>query len=223
MSTEITNQINGILEKQKTVNRHSFFQLKYFLINKEPTHQAKMWRCLRELEVRKESLEAVEMELEECQDNLDLADIEIQKMQIGGGLNASNPQLSELNSKEKQIHIKKANRKKISLQKNLVSLNKRKEELSEEAVFLLKALNKLEEIESIKPYDDLDAQKEYWNEKIKQKIQLRGLLGQPIDLELAEITLALADDMPVKQEMVQGLQERKRIAQQHYLKEENGD
>jgi len=41
------------------VDRHSYFQLKYFVINKEPTHQSKLWRCIREVAARKDTIEGI--------------------------------------------------------------------------------------------------------------------------------------------------------------------
>ena len=45
-----------------------------------------------------------------------------------------------------------------------------------------------------------------WNEKITQEFDLRGLLGLPVDLELAKTTLVLENDVPIKQKFVNRLE-----------------
>mgnify|MGYP003338271045 FL=1 len=48
--------------KTGAVGRHSMFQLKYFIVGKEPTHQSKMWRCLSEIESRNEQISSINIE-----------------------------------------------------------------------------------------------------------------------------------------------------------------
>ena len=78
MSTEIMERINKILENELS-ERHSYFQLKYFIIGKEPTLQGKMWQCIRELGSRKDSLNAIEIQNHELNDKKELIDIKIEK------------------------------------------------------------------------------------------------------------------------------------------------
>ena len=61
--SELMTAMDDLL-KNEVVQRHSYFQLKYFLIGKEPTNQAKMWQCLRELKTRRQSLKAISLEIE---------------------------------------------------------------------------------------------------------------------------------------------------------------
>ena len=60
MNQELIAQLDEVL-KNEPVNRHSYVQLKYFLIGKEPTIQAKMWQCIKELKTRRDSLNALEL------------------------------------------------------------------------------------------------------------------------------------------------------------------
>ena len=75
----ILTQMNEILNYEMA-ERHSYFQMKYFIVNKEPTTQSKMWQCLREIKSRYESLQALDLEVDESKDNLELIDININKM-----------------------------------------------------------------------------------------------------------------------------------------------
>ncbi len=59
-------------------------------------------------------------------------------------------------------------------------------------------MDKLQEIEELKDFDDLDAQKDYWNHKLGEEINLRILMHQPIDTELAKTVLALPEDISIK-------------------------
>jgi len=72
----------SVLLAQDVAQRHSYFQLKYFLIGKEPTNQSKMWQCLRELKSRKESLKSILLEREDLKDKLELLDINAKRKMI---------------------------------------------------------------------------------------------------------------------------------------------
>jgi hypothetical protein len=209
MSSSIYEQVCSILNGKQTVNRHSFFQLRYFLVGKEPTHQARLWRCVRELEVRKATLEGLDTELEDIQDKLALLEIEVER-QTKGKLYSS----SDLDKREGEIKLRRLYRKKKSLKTAIQSNRKRKEETEQEAAFLATAYLKLEEQEPLKPYDDLDSQMEFWNAKVSQEIQIRQLMGVAIDPELVKTTLALDDRMPVKQELTGALAFAQRMIEQ---------
>ncbi len=169
--------------------RHSYFQLQYFLIGKEPTIQSRLWRCVRELKSRKETLLSMEMEIEEINDDLEIIDIS----------------LKENNLKKTELSIiqeRKLERQKKAKQIRLLEIQEKKKVVEEECVFLIKAFNKLEESEKIKPYDDMESQKQYWNEKLAQEFNLRRQLGLPPDLELIKTILALNSDAIVKQDLL---------------------
>jgi hypothetical protein len=88
---------------------------------------------------------------------------------------------------------------------NLAQLEDKKKWLLQEAQFFLESFKNLEKIEKMKPFDDLDAQKAYWGEKLANKINLKMLMQNPVDTELIETVIALPDDIPVKQTMVKRL------------------
>ena len=69
--SDIMEEMRDLLSQQEISQRHSYFQLKYFLIGKEPTYQSKMWQCLRELRNRVESLDNMSLEIDELKDKIE--------------------------------------------------------------------------------------------------------------------------------------------------------
>lgn len=198
----VYDAIDDLLQVVNTVNRHSFFQIKYFIVMKEPTHQARMWRCIREMEARKESLKALHMEIEDSTDNLRLIEIEIDKLN-----NILPVESVYIDKEENEIQIRKRLRHKIAAEDRLLGLKKKLKETEEETNLFYTLFKALEKKESLKPYDDFESQLQMWNEKISQEFDLRGLLGLPVDLELAKTTLALENSTPIKQKFINKLQE----------------
>jgi hypothetical protein len=189
-------------------DRHSFFQLHFFLIGKEPTNQAKLWRCVRELKTRKESIEALKLEIDDVNDDVSLINIELQE-------NA--PTKGDVKA---EILFRKLERKKTAALTRLSTLSARMDSLEEECAFIVKAFNSLEQLEKLQPHDDINAQKEYWNEKLGQEFNLRLLFGLPPDLELIKTILALNADAPVKVDTLNFIESmQKRIENENKNKE----
>jgi hypothetical protein len=202
-NTNILKQMNEILNYEMA-ERHSYFQMKYFIVNKEPTTQSKMWQCLREIKSRYESLQALDLEIDESKDNLELIDININKMiaiydkKVSMGKPSDSLKISE-------IKLRKAKRQRDMADKNIETLVKKKKNLEEEANFFVLSFRNLEVVEPLKDYDDLESQKQYWGEKLLQKINLKMLLQSQVDTELIETVLALPDDIPIKGQTVKNL------------------
>lgn len=197
MSIEVIQKINNILD---IADRHSFFQLQYFVIGKEQTLQGMMWQCVRELKSRKVTLENIDDQINEINDDIELIQINIE----------------ELNNKEEnknKINIikRKKIRQKDRLLKNLNELHKRKIYVTEEADFFLKSLEKLQEKEELKPLDDIQSQFEYWNAKLQQELNLRSLLSLPADMELTKTILSLPNESSVKKGLINLLNQIKSI------------
>jgi len=205
-TNELMVEMKEIL-KNEIAERHSYFQMKYFIINKEPTIQSKMWQCLREIKTRHESLESIMLEIDDGKDNLELIDINIDKLEdtlrkrIG-----KEDSSSEL--REMEIGIRKMRRKKVLSEKNLEVLTKKMRHLEEEANFFVITFESLNKIEPLRNYDDIDSQKQYWNEKLLQKVNLKMLLHSTVDTEIIETVMALPDDLPIKQQTVKNLELR---------------
>lgn len=202
MSTELSKQIDDLL-KIDIVNRHSYFQLKYFIVGKEPTIQSKMWRCVRELQARRDTLQAMQMERLNTEDNIELVEIDIKKLELAKRQwdNIEEEENTILNKKEADIQIRKLQRQMQALVESLKNLDKKQKETEEEAAFFLKSFESLQKVEPLKPYDDLQEQTKYWNEKITQLINLKVLLHQPLDAELVQTALSLSDDCRIKKEI----------------------
>ena len=211
MANELSKEIDDIL-KIPIVDRHSFFQLKYFVIGKEPTVQAKLWRCIRELDARKKSLEDIGLEIESLNDKLELLHIKMEKGRL-------TPFGNDVSAKEQEIQLRQLAREKTAILKTIENLNNKKKYIQEEADFFVKAYKSLEQHEKVKPYDDLPSQVAYWNEKLSQELNLKLLLRQPLEPDLIKTIIAMENDVPVKKYFVNLLEEIKKRA---LLEKKNG-
>jgi hypothetical protein len=200
MSRDLKAETTELL-KHEVVQRHSFFQLKYFLIGKEPTVQSKMWQCLRELKQRRESLDAIELERDEVKDKIALIDISMLKLTAAYG-NENQP---ELDRRELEIRIRQTERQKKALIRNLEDLDDKERWLNDECLFFVETFKNLEKVEPLRPFDDIEAQSQYWNEKLTQKANIKMLTQNTIDSELIETIVALPNDLPIKKHTLQNL------------------
>lgn len=202
MSSELIEKVDSILEKADLPDRHSYFQIRKFIIGKECTIQAQMWQIVRELRARKETVESLKKQLEDAADNADLIDIKIQRHEHVMK-NADKFGIDEedqaLNIKESEINIRKLQREKEHLLKSIESVKRKVKHTQEESRYFLLAFEELEKYEELKPMDDSEAQSEFWNEKLLEEFNLRVLLNNPLDSELVKTIMSLNDDAPVKQ------------------------
>jgi hypothetical protein len=204
---EINQEISKILENSPA-ERHSYFQLRYFLIGKEPTNQGKMWQCLRELKVRKESLESLNLEYEDQKDQLELLEIEESLLNLSQNNTEKNEKdeiIKKLRTKENNIKLRKIKRQKTAIISSLSGLLTKKRYIEEESRFFLELFKSLEKNEPLRDLDDIEAQKEYWSEKLSQKLNLKMLLGGQLDTELVETVVALPDDIQLKKQILNTL------------------
>jgi len=193
MTIELNEEIERITSKDLK-ERHSYFQLQHFLIGKEPTIQSKLWRCVKELKARKETIDAIKLEIDETNDDIELINIQMLNNDL---IVTSLPEI-----KKREIGIRKSDRRKHGLEIQLENLKNRLQNTEEECLFIVASFNSLEKIEKLKPQDDFNAQKEYWSEKLGQEYNLRLLLGLPPDIEMIKTILALNSDSPVKMDVI---------------------
>lgn len=186
-------QIDKILENE-IVNRSSFFQLQHFIIGMQPTTQSKLWQCLRELKRKRDAINYIKLEIEEMNDNIALAEIDMERVEKSS--------VDPLYVKEKEINLRKARRKINSSKLSLKDLEKRSKEELEEASFYAKAFIFLNEQEPLRPFDEPEVQREYWNEKLTQDLNLSLIFKRPISLEVIKSIFALNDDAPIKKELI---------------------
>lgn len=183
--------IEGLL-KNACPERHSFFQLKHFLIDTEPTNQSKLQVCLRELRSRCNSLKNLAREKEEIADKNELAAIELER--IADNAYDMDDKESEYQNRERVIITRQLKRKMDDNTKKISELEETEKYMNEECQFFIQAFNQLVAIEPLKVWDDLEVQKQYWDSKIGHMLKLRLILGIPLDEELIKSALALHED-----------------------------
>lgn len=220
-NNELFEKIDKILEKAPE-NRHSYYQLKYFVLGKEPTTQSQLWQCLRELQSRKETIDTIEFQIADTKDEIELLKIDNEKFYAEDtDVIYQNAKLDALCKKERAIKSKRIKRKEDSLENNINKLEKKLGFEIQEARFFLQAFEALEEIEQLKDYDDHDAQQEFWEAKISEEINLRILTKQPLQPELLKTALSLHKNSKIKEQVSNLLENLKANIQLAVEKENN--
>lgn len=205
MSTEeLISKVNTILQKADAPDRHTFFQIEKFIIGKEPTAQAQLWAIIRELQARAETVKSFEKDLADAEDNLELFDIKIERLdRMIREESEKKDSCSDLNIKENEIHIRKLEREKSQLIESARKVNKKLKSILEEMNYLVGGYEKIiSQYGEMKPMDDEQAQKEMWNEKLLEDFNLRIILQRPLDPEFIKTVMCLNDDAPVKKQVV---------------------
>jgi hypothetical protein len=200
MSSELYEEAISLISKNEVSNRHTFFQLKHFVLGKEVTTQSKMQKCLKETEARVESINNMILSMDETNDDIKLIELKILSLQKKKPKN-------DINKQYKQIQIRKLERKKALLFNSLQNTRKKLKETEEEVAFFVNAFKQLEKIEPLKRYDDPESNQNFWNENFGQELQLRLLLQKPLDLELVKCILALDKESPIRTEVVKMLEQ----------------
>lgn len=211
MSSVLVEKIDEILGKNGIASRHSFFQLKYFVVGKQPTLQSKLWACLREMKARREAIKSINLEIAEVNDRLKLLDIEAERIGLviednkAGSSYGVDPEEKRraLNIAEQEIKLRQNERYRQAARDSLTDLQERLNNSEQEATFFLQAFESLEKIEPYKGFDDLESQKEFWNEHLTHELNMRTLLRHPLDVETVNTVLALHNEAPIKQQVVQ--------------------
>lgn len=203
---EIKQEINDLLENTDIRDSNSLFQLKFFVIEKEPTHQAKLRKCLLELGSRQEALESYTLSTEDTKDDILLIGLNIRKLREEK--QAENP----IDIEAAKIHIRKLNRKKQALEKAVKNLEKKSRDCLEEAQLFLESFKILAKVEALKPFNDAQANAEIWNEELTQELNLRLMLQRPLDLDLVKTALALPEGVPIRDELTKSLDQVKQKA-----------
>ena len=218
--SDLINEMNEVLSQQEIAQRHSYFQLKYFLIGKEPTYQSKMWQCLRELRNRVESLDNMSLEIDELKDKIEILDISKNRISYSmEKTDNSDSYLSDLQRKESMINMRQLERQKTSLNNNIKEIEERKKSILEECRFFIETYKNLVKIEPLKHFDDLHSQMQYWHEKLTQKVNLKMLTGGNIETELIETIIALPDEVQIKQQTLQTLNKKQELLLKAHLED----
>jgi len=203
---EFFEKIDKVLEKAPE-NRHSYYQLKYFVLGKEPTTQAQLWQCLRELQSRKETIDVIKIQIEDCKDEVELLKIDNEKFYTEDDTTVyQNSRLNAICKRERAIKSRMLKRKEESILSNINKLEKKLIFEMQEANFFLQAYESLEKIEPLKDYDDYEVQKEFWEAKIAEEINLRALMRQPVPTDVLKTALSLHNESEVKARVIKMLE-----------------
>lgn len=195
MSSETVDQAAELVLRSGASGRHTFYQLKHFVLGKEVTTQAKMWKCIRELEARVGSAKSMLRGIEEAADDLRILDIRAEILE-------KKKSKSVLHREYKEIRRRKIQRSRAALEESLSDMRKRLSETEEEIRFFLGAYRQMEALEPLRPHDDPEANAHYWDQNFAQELQLRMMLQRPLDLELVKCILALDDSSSTRRDLV---------------------
>lgn len=202
MSNELMNELEIILQN-KVPERHSYFQIKNFIVNSEPTIQGQIRQVLRELKTRRDSINVILNDLEESNENIELLEIKIKRLE-------QSKIQDELDKKENEIKIRSLKRKEKKLISNIGKIKENLKYIQEETEYFLLIFKKLVEVEPIKDFDDEEVQKEYWETKLTKEMEINLSLGC-LPMELIKTILQLNNDSVIKQNLLGLLNHRKEI------------
>lgn len=205
MSSETINAVSALVGSSGVSGRHTFYQLKHFVLGKEVTTQAKMWKCIRELEARLGSAKSIASGIAEAEDDLKILDIRAQVLE-------KKKSKSPLHREYKEVRRRKLDRRRLALEESVSDMRRRLLETEEEMRFFLGAYRQMEAIEPLRPHDDPEANASYWDQNFAQELQLRMMLQRPLDPELVKCILAMHEGSAVRRELVGILDQIQRIA-----------
>lgn len=197
MIEKVIELANKVLDKGSLSSRHSKYQLKHFIVNAEPTHQGRLWQCLKEIDARKESLLQLQNEKFDFEDRVAVEQINIEILQRD-----IEKESDELEDKKKKINLRRAQRSFEALKKTGGKIDDKVKAVIEELDFFIISFNQLDKIEPLKEYDDFAAQSEYWSNKFAIELQVRDLFGMPLDPEIIKSILLLDDNAKIKQNLI---------------------
>ena len=193
----IEEQLNSLTEKHKVLPKHTNFQIEHFMLGKETTTNGKLWQCIRELNSRKENLAAVNLEMEEAQDNLELAKLKLEYFKNKPTFR-KNVVLEKIANQKKEILIRKHERRLKNLQSAMLKIAERKEAILAECAKIIDVFNKYNPDNKVIDIDDEKNQLEYWNSRLIEEVNLNAMCGFAPSVELIKSVLAMPDDSQVK-------------------------
>lgn len=192
------DECKNLLAKYQVPQRHSDFQILKFIIGKEPTINGKIWQCLREIDARYENLVNANLEYENSKD-----DLEIKKLQRIKLVNLKDSEI-------KNIKLRKIDRIIFSMERNIEKISIKVKNIEYECKTFINLLDSLVKENGFVDYNNETAQKEYFETKFSNEINLNFLTGQPINNELIKSTLCLDDNSNIKSRILGSLDMAKR-------------
>lgn len=205
MSSAVIEKASEVVSKSGVSGRHTFYQLKHFVLGKELTTQSKMWKCLREMDARLNSAKSMKNGIEDAEDDCRALEIKMEVLE-------KKKTKSRLHREYLDIQRRKLERKRVSLMESICEMRKRLSETEEEIGFFLGAYGQLESIEPLRDHDDLEANAEYWDQNFAQELQLRLMFQKPLEVELVKSILALGGNSSTRRELVGMIEQIQRQA-----------
>jgi hypothetical protein len=205
---EIKQKLYQLTDKYKLPSKHSDFQIENFIVGKEVDVNGKIWQCLREISARKDSLEAVELEIQQINDNIELNDIKKQKLLLK---TIKNNNIKQLNEKERQIKLNGYKRNEITFINTLNKLVEKKEGILSETKKFVEIFENLIELNGYKDFDNDEAQINYWNNKFGYELDVNNLLGYNLNPDLVKSIMALPKNSKLKISLENTIKERQKI------------
>jgi len=219
--SDVFTEMDKVLQNE-VVERHTFYQLKFFVLGAEPTTQAKLQCCLRELRSRRLNIAAMNREVEELQDQNQLFQMQLERIANetptdSNGMELKDQDEIERFEKERQIELRSIQRKKTANEWSIFELQRKIRFIIEEVQFFVSAFHQLREQEPLKSWDSVDVQKEYWDAKLGREFKTRLILGQPLDSELVKAIEELHDGASTKQAILQLMERQEEFNRTHGL------
>lgn len=200
MSTDLMTRAEEIMAKSFVPDRATYFQMKNFILGKEPTAQGQIWATIRAIEGKREEIDCLQDGIADQEDNIGMAEVHLDRIRSNQGGN-------DWEKREQVICLRKSERNLASLRKNLEKLKKKLGFVFDELKYYVAAYDALVGVVGEpRPMDDLEAQHNYWNQKLTEELNLSFLLKRPVSIDFVQTVLALDDSMPIKQQVLQILQ-----------------
>lgn len=181
-----------ILSEHKIPSCHSNFQIRNFIIGKESSTIAKLWQCIRELQARQETIDALESDYKDLLDNIEIAKLDLQELEESFE-QVVNDKVGILQNKKKTIQIRKQIRAIERLQKSKNTLDNQRANILKEMKVLIEEFDNLNKECPYQDFEDEEAQLAYWTNKFEKEIVLAQTLGLPPNPELLKSCLALPE------------------------------
>ena len=199
--SDIQNKVKDLCEKYKLPQRHTDFQIEHFIVGKECSIYGKVWQCIRELQTRLDTLDAIDMELEELHDSLNYENLNLKKLQYKLQDKPDENEdivIFEIKQEKRKIQISRQKRKIFLIGKNIEKTHSRKADVLAESAKFSSLLEEIINDSSFVDINDPNAQLEFWNSKFHAELNLTAMLNHPINPELVKSVLALPNESQAK-------------------------
>jgi len=195
----IEEKLEEICSKNRIPSCHSDFQISNFIIGKETSNVGKQWQCLRELQARKDSLRLVDLEIEDVQDNIELAKIDLDE------INEKVKYSDSFEKRKNEIQKRKQLRQIQRLENGLEDLKIKKQDIQNETKMFINIFENLTKSQTFLEFNDPAAQNEYWNKKFETELNLNSVMNLPISPELIKSIMALPEMSVVRKRVLDAL------------------